>query len=363
MALFSQKPKGKPTQPTQAVKTVSTTPAAAPQPIQVSETGVHLEPWVEDAALLYATGKTGETATALNTRLLDPAGSKDITPWLMLFDLHEANGHKELFEDLALDFAVRFERSPPAWSPPYRPQTQAPSEPVTYTFGAQMGGVDKARLQHFLMEAERAPYTRLDFSHTPAPASAYARAILDCIERLRKLGKAIEVIGGPAFVVRLNSTCNTDRGEQASWLLLLAVVELMGDRNGFEVIALGYAVRFEMSPPSYTPPMALPANAPAHEPTPATPDTYIMEGGIGQKAATQLNALADFARGRSVVELDMARVTRIDFAATGQFLDTIIQLGAQGCHVVLKDCNSLVTALLRLIGADQLATLLPRKRV
>jgi hypothetical protein len=34
-----------------------------------------------------------------------------------------------------------------------------------------------------------------------------------------------------------------------------------------------------------------------------------------------------------------------------------------GCQVILRHCNNWVLGLLRIIGADQFATLIPRKRI
>lgn len=357
MALFSSKPKAH----APATPSAPKRDKPADPPIQVKEIGSQLEPWVEEVALLYATGQVGETAAALNRHILEHSGSKDILPWLMLFDIHEAQGSKGLFEDLAMDFAVRFERSPPAWSPPNAPAKPTESTASTYAFGAQMTGVDKGRLQHFLREAATAAQVKLDFSGTPAPTPVYARAILECIEQARKLGKPIDIVGGPAFVVRLNSACGSERGEQPVWLLLLAIEELLGDRNGFEEIALKYAMRFEISPPSYTAPASAPAQ-PEYAPAKATGDAYVIEGSLDHRATSQLQELSEYAAGRTHVEVDMSRVARLDFAATGLFLDTLNRLHARGCQVTVKHCNHLVSALLQLIGADQHATLLARKR-
>jgi anti-anti-sigma regulatory factor len=285
-----------------------------------------------------------------------------MAPWLMLFDIHEASHHQELFEDLALDFAVRFERSPPVWAPTVDARQDAPSDALKFQFGQIFSAVDKARLQHFLLEAATATSVSLDFSQTPAPPPAYAKSLLDCIQRLRQLDKPIEVIGGPGFIVRLNSACSGERGDESGWLLLLAMEELMGDANGFEAIALAYAIRFEISPPSFVAPKALPDTTAPLEPVSEHADSFRLEGLIGSKAAGQFEALEGFAVGRARVEVDLARVTRIDFACTGQVLDTLIRLKERGCQIRLKNCNTLVLALLRMIGADQYASLSLRKR-
>lgn len=360
MALFSSKPKTAP------ARTLAghAPPEAKPREstIQVSEIGGQLPPWIEEAVILYATGKTGEATAALNRHILDHPDERDMAPWLMLFDIHETNHHQEHFEDLALDFAVKFERSPPVWAPIVDDAARKPGETLKFQFGQTFSAIDKARMQHFLLEANNAAAVCLDVSQTPAPPPAYARDLLACIQQVRRMDKAIQLIGGPAFIVRLNSACSGDRGDESGWLLLLALEELMGDTNGFETIALAYAIRFEISPPSYVAPKALPVAAKPNADTTETADTFKLDGLIGPKAGSQFQALEVFAAGRARIEVDLACVTRIDFAATGQVLDTLIRLRERGCRITLKDCNALVLALLQMIGADQYATLLQRKR-
>lgn len=260
-----------------------------------------------------------------------------------------------------MDFAVKFERSPPVWAPAQDNVANSPGDILKFQFGQSFSAVDKARLQHFILEAASAPGVCLDVSQTPAPPPPYAHSLIDCIRQLRKMAKPIEVIGAPGFIVRLNSACGSDRGDESIWLLLLAMEELQGDANGFESTALAYAVRFEISPPSYVAPTRL-AEPVAPSDDDDTPDTFRFDGPIGLKSSRSFQLLESFAAGRAHLDVDMSRVARIDFAATGQMLDSLIRLGERGCAVTLKGCNSLVLALLHMIGADQYATLIQRKR-
>lgn len=359
MVFFSSKPKG-PSKPKE------TNPTLAPKPrdadIQVDEIGQPMSPWMEEAVILYATGKTGEAATVLNRHLLDHPETRDTTPWLMLFDLHEVNGRRELFEDLALDYAVKFENSPPVWAPVVGRADTTHAKAARFDFGAELSAVDKARLQHFFREAETTASVSLDFSRTPTPASSYAQTILDCIQRLRKLDKVIELIGGPAFIVRLHAACLADRCDDHGWLLLLAMQELVGDADAFEETALNYAVRFEISPPSYVAPKRPDATESGDVVADARVGVLALEGDIGLKAAEQFKAIEDQAVGLKSVDIDLRRVARIDFASSGQVLDSLIRLSASGRPVTLIGCNQFVLGLLRMIGADQYATLVARKR-
>lgn len=361
MALFYSKPKPTPAQTEKPRPEPQT--KAENSTIQVSEIDNQFPPWVVDAVIQFATGRAEEAAAALNRHLLEYPDEPNMMPWLMLFDIHEANRQQTLFEDLALDFAVKFERSPPAWTPVDDDAAAAPGQTLKFAFGQTFSAVDKARVQHFLLETAGAASVCLDFSQTPAPPPPYAKVILECIQRLRREDKAITVVGGPAFIVRLNAACKSHQGNELGWLLLLAMEELLGDPNGFEEVALAFAIRFEISPPSYVAPKPPPEGSEAQAAEPISPDTIALDAPINLKAADQLRALSDFATGRTRMEVDMSRVPSIDFASTGQVLDTLIHISEGGCRVTLKDCNSLVLALLQIIGADQFATLTPRKRI
>ncbi|NWG76584.1 MAG: hypothetical protein HXY24_18610, partial [Rubrivivax sp.] len=70
---------------------------------------------VEEAAVLYANERVAEAVTALQSFLKDNAGSRDLQPWLLLFDLYQSQGMKSAFDELSMDFVVRFERSAPVW--------------------------------------------------------------------------------------------------------------------------------------------------------------------------------------------------------------------------------------------------------
>lgn len=358
MSLFTPKPK-----PVRPPHDPPKAKAIRPEPaITVSDIGSQMAPWLEESVIFHATGKLEEAITILSSQILKRPGNRDPLPWLMLFDIYEANGQREKFEDLALDYAVRFEHSPPSWAPVMSIAPATTTTAKKFVFGPQFGPIDKARLEHFLLEAGTASHVILDFSQTPTPTAVYAQSILSAIERLRREGKAIAVLGGPAFVVRLNMACTADRLDASGWLLLLAVKSLLSDAEGFEETALAYAIRYEISPPSFVEPEPLPEDRGADETGSRSENAFSLEGIIDTKAAEPLSRFVDFGAGKTHVELDISRVSRIDFASTGLLLDALIRLQAQGIRVLISHASLPNLALLKMIGADQFATLQPRRR-
>ena len=331
--------------------------------IEVQEAMAGLAPELEEAAVLFSNGKIGETATLLNRYLLDHRENSDPLPWYMLFDLYELSDQSAPFEDAAVDFAVKFERSPPTWTPRDKP-THAVHPAPLMTYGERYGTLERVKLSRFLQDAEHAAYVRLDLSRTLAPDEETARAILDDILRLHDMRKAVELIGGPGFAVRLNAARQGERLGESGWFLFLAVLQLLGREEDFDNAAVDYAVAFEVSPPSYTPPYPLPNHKSAlpASVTPTLDSAFKLRGLIGPGSESQFRELKQYAQGRQQIEIDLSQVTRIDFSVVGLLLETLIEISGSGGKILFKEGNELVNTLLNIIGASQFAAVLGRTR-
>lgn len=355
--------------------TTSRLPLAEPRPeagtpsaggIQVNEIDLALSPEVEEAVMLYAGGRVGDATAALNRFILDHPDSREIQPWHMLFDIYEATGQHQPFDDLALDFAVRFERSPPTWRflGKRREAMPAQREP-SFAFAATLTPQDKARLQHFLQEAGTVGTVAVDFSKTPVPSNeSQARTILECLSRLVAMGKAVRVVGGEAFVVRLSASKADHRLGESGWLLLLMVLQLLGKAEAFETTALDFAMEFEISPPSYvTPKLAAEDHGEEGESCLApSGQVFPLAGVLNAGNIAVFDGLRQFAEPRRDVEIDLGRVERIDFSVVGLLMDTVMGLAEGGRGVVFRDGNEMVNLLLHMVGIGQYATIHSRSR-
>lgn len=335
------------------------------QGIEVQEAGGGLVPEFEEAAVLYANGKVGEAAALLNRYLLDHPDNRDPLPWYMLFDLYEASNQPEPFEDAAVDFAVKFEHSPPTWAP--RGQLQKASMPVPLiSFGEKFGNIERVKLQRFMQDAQEAPFVRVEVSKCPAPAEETAKVMFDLFSQLDKMRKPVELISGSGFAVRLGAAHQGDRLGETGWLLWLTTLRLLGKEADFEEAAVGYAVAFELSPPSYAAPLALPVRGGEIAGSAQGSDSgqvFSLSGIIGPGSEIQLGELARFAEGRRQVDVDLSRVTRIDFAAVGLLLETLISLAQGGRVIQFIEGNEMVNTLLKIVGANQFAAVHGRTRI
>jgi len=74
-------------------------------------------PIVEEIAILYANGQTDAARQILAASLRESGATQDRTPWWMLFDLYQVLNDQMAFDDLSIDYASKFETSPPSWAP------------------------------------------------------------------------------------------------------------------------------------------------------------------------------------------------------------------------------------------------------
>lgn len=334
--------------------------------IEVEEAGGDLAPEMEEAAVLYANGKMGEAASQLNRFLLDHQDNHDPLPWFMLFDLYEASNQPGPFDDAAVEFAIKFERSPPTWAP--RGQLRASTQPAPLiTFGEKFGNIDRVKLQRFLQDGQQASFVRIDVSKASAPQDEEsARALHEAFQAIVDLGKPVEPIGAPGFAVRLSAAHQGGRLTESGWLVWLSTLRLLGKEAEFEDTAVEYAITFEVSPPSYHPPLPLPergADTSTGSACSKSEQVFNLIGVIGPGCETQLAELARFAENRKWVQINLAQVSRIDFAAVGLLLETVINLAQGQRKIEFVEGNEMVNTLLKIVGASQFAGIHSRTRI
>lgn len=332
--------------------------------IEVEEAAGGLAPEIEEAAVLYANGKAGEAASLLNRFLLDHPNDRDPLPWHMLFDLYEASNQPGPFEDAAVEFAVKFERSPPTWSP--RNQVREAPQPVPLLSFGEKTGADPARMQRFFREMDVAPYIRIDVSKAPAPDDDVARVMNQAIDTSLQRGKPVELIGAPGFAVRLSSARQGDRLTEAGWRVWLSTLQLMNKEADFEDVAVEYAITFELSPPSFKAPLPLPKRGGDKEEEAVSGGSrhvFHLQGVLGQGCEATLAELIHFAEERKSVIVNLSGLLRIDFTAVGTLLDTIMNLAQGGRRVDFIEGNEMVNTLLKIVGAGTFAGIHSRTRV
>jgi ATP-dependent HslUV protease subunit HslV len=107
------------TEPEPAPAPAAEIPAASPEPVPPPPPArPPLPPALTEAATMYASGKELDAMRRLEAAIKsnENLGDSTIRAWACLFELLQALGRQPAFDALALTFARRFEKSPPAWS-------------------------------------------------------------------------------------------------------------------------------------------------------------------------------------------------------------------------------------------------------
>lgn len=329
--------------------------------VEVQECGSGIGAAFEEAAVLYANGNDGEALALLETAVPGDGGAVGEGAWLMLLDLYRLGGHRQRFESRVLDYATRFERSPPPWEDlsPGAGKAKTGQAPLVNLSGNLSGAAEK-QFQQIAAIARRSGGVRIDVSKVRGvddPGCAVWRRLLADLASER-IGVTLLNVQSLADV--LGRRVAAGRAEERdTWLMLLELLQYSGDQARFEDLAVDYAVTFEESPPSWERRGAV-APAPKAEPdapyaVPADPDAFVFEGELTGAANETLKRLVAFAADRRTVKVDCKRLRRVDFVCAGTLFNILVTLQAQGKLVSLANVNAMVAGLLRVMSVDQVA--------
>jgi anti-anti-sigma regulatory factor len=285
-----------------------------------------------------------------------------VLAWLALFDLLQRQGDRAAFDKLALQYVVAFERSAPAWevgdAPAASPRVVggsiAVAGRVTASAATQIEGIRRA-------VAKKTHGARIDLMSVIDFDDTGARLLANALAEARRSGLGLRLLHGSKLDTALANAVKLGRAAgEGAWLLSLELLQWNNDRAAFEDRAIEFAMAFELSPPSFEPPVgsAVAAPAKAAEPSePAPADGLEQEmlkwsGVMTGSLAAPLGKLADSMHSRSVVAVDMSEVERIDFVCAGALLNVINRIELQRKTVQIVGASPIVRALLLLIGVS-----------
>lgn len=330
---------------------------------------------VEEAAILYASDHLDQAAALLLDFIKNHASQKELQPWMMLLDLFQAQGNKAKFDELTLEFVVKFERSAPIWKDDKASEIKSAGPKMSG--GAAIEGYvaltgilqgDKDSLfQNLEAVAQKGAGLRLDFARLEGLDASGSRRLVETMQGLKKGGKSITPISVPHVIELLKALLGQGgEDEQAHWQLLFSIYQCMGLEAEFEDLAVEYAVTFEVSPPSWETmplcrqPVAV-VTVEAPDDLPHDENTFFMRGLISTESAKQFQELKDFGESRNEIYLDMADVPRVDFVSIGDFVSILVGLNCGGKKLRVRNANEMIRALFGVMGVDQFADILKRK--
>jgi len=340
--------------------------------IEVEEgSGVDVPPAIEEAAILYANGQT-EESRARAQKALDgeDLGAWKLQMWLMLFDVLQQLGRKSEFEEKALDFVVKFERSPPVW-------VDAPTAAVRQNPALRTGGLAAISLTGVLAAssagafdqlkkaAERQPKLRLDFAKLQGVEPAGCTLLRDALRTFKAAKKDIYLTGEARVFQLLREVAKAGDAsvDQAVWSLLLDLYQMLGLQNEFEEAAVDYAVTYEVSPPSWETPPPRPKPLEVSQPIAVEggDDAFHVVGEVAGPSEQLFTDIAAYAAGASPVTLDFGAAKRIDFVNAGKLLNLLEKQKTAGKELVVRGAGEMIIALFAVMGITKIARIIPRK--
>jgi ABC-type transporter Mla MlaB component len=330
---------------------------------------------IDETAILFSNGQLDAAEAVLRAALRrDDLGGSARMAWLMLFELVNQRGDRRAFEQLTMDYALRFENSPPAWmdyveatpsrpvasaAPQAAPQSGAPSVRLPPLIDA--GIVAQLEQLRALTAAHAA--VQLDVSEARSVDIAGASLLLRVLSAFKRSHRELTLVGAAGFADVLSRSVESGRRDpsDALWMLLLEVLRMLNRHEEFEEAAIQYCITFEVSPPSWEPPaanlkVAAASNAPAATADSAAAGSPIeLRGVVEGDGEPHLGRLLVATKNQQQVVIDCLHLRRLAFSAGSALLGTLQRIRKAGTAVELRNANTLVAALLHLLGVTAIA--------
>ncbi|MBI1890338.1 MAG: STAS domain-containing protein [Burkholderiales bacterium] len=328
-------------------------------------------PVIEEAAILFANEQTEMVEQMLLGAIHDTSLDKDAvrTVWLMLFDLYQITGKQEQFENLSIDYAAKFETSPPGWDTgrldPQAATIQPSSSGATpaIAFSGKLDENIVKLLDRAQKSSEKSNVIRLEFSRVTEVLPEGCELLLATLRKLQKAGSELVLVGAPDFANKIRTIVEVGRRDpnDSPWWLWMEILQLLNREKEFEEASIDFCVTYEVSPPAFVPPKNKVTTDidQAVEPTMET-DRFMMPAVVDSRTNVIAN-VTEFASAHNPAVIDCSRLNRVDFSAAGQLLSALAPLATKGRAVQLQNVNHLVAALFHVMGLRDIASIMPRK--
>jgi len=374
-------------------------PALGPQagsdfnnPFAVEVNEIAHDPELDEAVISFANAEF-ESCERSITGLIGPDGERanHAETWLVLFDLYRATGQQQPFESLALDYVQRFGWSAPQWfSIPQLVAAEAAAAAAAGTPSAvrvegAVGWVAPAQL-----DVEAVSQLRAKTLQMPMPwvldwgalRGAEPQACNELSELMRHWAtQKIQMrwIGFDQLLKLLTDTAPTGvrDSDPVYWLLRLESLRLANRPDQFDEVAIDYCVTYEVSPPSWeksscivkmadSTGITLSSRAMVTDVSTGFAESQVIEeaGGLRTSAVelsgqlvgdigNVLRLLETQLGAASVVNVNCARLIRMDFVAAGDLLNWVLNRRSENRLVHFDDAHRLLALFFNAMGINE----------
>lgn len=320
---------------------------------------------IEEAAILFANGLIEPAEAGLRAAIhSDALGDAAQRAWLMLFELFQQRGDKASFDNLTIEYVLRFESSPPAWID-YKDEATAASAGKTAD-GApivRLPDVVDANVVKVLEQLKNHSIQHqsltLDTSGVREIDLVGAELLLRVLNAFKRASHELMVLGADQLITPLRAAVEPGRRDQsdAAWMLLLEVFRLLNRQHDFEETGIQYCITYEVSPPSWEPPppsLKTRAATPADKPV-EVDDGMQWRGTVRGNGEPQFGRLLVEAKTEKRLAVDCTYLKRIEFATATSLLTLLTKLRQGGVTIEFRNVNHLIAALFSLLGVDMVA--------
>jgi len=362
------------------------------------------DPELEEASIRFANGDDAGAESGL-LETVAPQGSRaqHADTWLALFDLYRATGQQDKFENLAIEFVGRFDRSAPQWfSMPAMvqqmssPSAQSPgSGPAADWICPSVMGIQTVAALTAALSRAPMPW-RLDWHNLKSIDAAAVEPLSKVLSGWSAQPVQLRFIGAPQLqqVLQDATPSGVRDTPQAWWQLRMEALRVTHRPDEFELTALDFCVTYEVSPPAwdsarcdYKPLDPHGAaisgqtiigevyrdSAPISISSALDGDTQMdgnsqmsnlfsveLSGQIEGDAIDVLNKLEAKLMGADIMVISCAKLIRVDFSAAGTLLNWVSAREAENRAVQFTEVHRLVAAFFNVIGITEHATVLSR---
>jgi ABC-type transporter Mla MlaB component len=325
------------------------------------------EAMIEEAAIMYANGQTDLVEQMLKSAIEeDLLGDVTRNAWWMLFDLYQITGKKQEFENLSIDYASKFETSPPTWIASSRDATPAAAQGTTpmVPFSGKLDGTCVKQVERAQKLGENYRTLRLEFAKVTEATSEGCHLLLDLLKKLQKSEHDLILVGAPELADKIRAIIEVGRRDDTedSWLLLLEILRLLNREKEFEETSIDYCVTFEVSPPAFVAPKSKITTASAEaSPGAQATEGFTMPEVVEGRIDNLILSIAAYSDEHSPAVIDCSRLARVDFNAAGRLLTGLAPFCGVGKSIEFHHVNHLVVELFNVIGLKDIVRIVPRK--
>ena len=340
--------------------------------IEVKES--NMAPVVEEASVLYANSQLEAAIELLINGFRDKGGfgSSEFNAYRMLFDFLRYKGDSQTFDRYAIDFATRFEKSPPSWQlAKSKPVAESTSIP-TLDLGEMLDGSIVPVLEQLKVLALQHTRMRLDagnVNHINYTDGFGCELLLRVLKAFENTKYELELVGMSHLFTKLRPFIQAKQANVSGhlWLLYLEMLRLQNQAVLFEDISFKFATVYEVSPPPWKAPSKQLQDSNAKDSSPKTiltfdkPDFIRLSGEIRGNSNDLINTIANGLHVSPSVVCDCMDLRMISFDAAGRLLTALTAWSAEMKTVEFKNLSNPIATLFVVLGIQHLAVVERRR--